>query len=190
MAYKWFGDGYILIGFSSGYVVIISTHLKEIGQEVNSIRFHRDNLADVTFSPSLQKGASIGDNCIKARGSLRPGLPCRPLDANPGRVVQFMSAGMNSRTHCLQRGSTVGNGQGPPLPKSLRPPRPSNSSRPTQTFQPLSHGCVGRPGGSDHRAVNQWSTTRELTGWLVDPPPPPTTQKDAKGAKDANFFLI
>eukprot|EP00667_Euglena_gracilis_P000484 EG_transcript_484 len=65
VAYKWFGDGYILIGFSSGYVVIISTHLKEIGQEVNSIRFHRDNLADVTFSPSLQKGASIGDNCIK-----------------------------------------------------------------------------------------------------------------------------
>ena len=65
VAYKWFGDGYILIGFSSGYVVVISTHLKEIGQEVNSIRFHRDNLTDVTFSPALQKGASIGDNCVK-----------------------------------------------------------------------------------------------------------------------------
>ena len=65
VSYKWFGDGYILIGFSSGYVVVISTHLKEIGQEVNSIRFHRDNLTDVTFSPALQKGASIGDNCVK-----------------------------------------------------------------------------------------------------------------------------
>lgn len=65
VSYKWFGDGYILIGFSSGYVVVISTHLKEIGQEVNSIRFHRDNLTDVTFSPTLQKGASIGDNCVK-----------------------------------------------------------------------------------------------------------------------------
>eukprot|EP01006_Ploeotia_vitrea_P030251 TRINITY_DN62715_c0_g1_i1.p1 TRINITY_DN62715_c0_g1~~TRINITY_DN62715_c0_g1_i1.p1 ORF type:complete len:1401 (+),score=199.79 TRINITY_DN62715_c0_g1_i1:64-4266(+) len=65
VSYKWFGDGYILIGFSSGYVVIISTHLKEIGQEVNSIRFHRDNLTDVTYCAALKKGASVGDTCVK-----------------------------------------------------------------------------------------------------------------------------
>eukprot|EP01065_Artemidia_motanka_P034939 TRINITY_DN4291_c0_g1_i2.p1 TRINITY_DN4291_c0_g1~~TRINITY_DN4291_c0_g1_i2.p1 ORF type:complete len:1462 (+),score=461.23 TRINITY_DN4291_c0_g1_i2:98-4483(+) len=65
VSYKWFGDGYILIGFSSGYVVVISTHLKEIGQEVNSIRVHREHLSDVTYCPALQKGASIGDNCVK-----------------------------------------------------------------------------------------------------------------------------
>ena len=39
--YQWFGDGYMMIGFSNGFVVVISTHMKEIVEELFSGRFHK-----------------------------------------------------------------------------------------------------------------------------------------------------
>ncbi|KAK3101973.1 hypothetical protein FSP39_007745 [Pinctada imbricata] len=65
VSYRWYGDGYIMIGFSHGYFVVISTHMKEIGQELFQARNHKDNLTCIAISTSLNKAASCGDNCIK-----------------------------------------------------------------------------------------------------------------------------
>lgn len=65
VAYKWFGDGYILLGFSAGYFIAISTHIKEVGQELFQVINHRDNLKDIAICQQLELVASCGDNMVK-----------------------------------------------------------------------------------------------------------------------------
>jgi len=64
-SYRWYGDGYVLLGFSAGFFVVISTHIKEIGTEIFLSRNHKDSLSCVAVSPVLGKAASCGDNIIK-----------------------------------------------------------------------------------------------------------------------------
>ncbi|CAN0225642.1 unnamed protein product, partial [Ectocarpus sp. 6 AP-2014] len=40
LSYRWFGDGYIMAGFTSGFIVVISTHAHEIGTEQYCAKFH------------------------------------------------------------------------------------------------------------------------------------------------------
>ncbi|TMW66827.1 hypothetical protein Poli38472_011943 [Pythium oligandrum] len=65
VAYQWFGNGYIIAGFSSGYVVIISTHLNEIGQEQYCAKFHEHSLREIAYNDENGTVATCGDNCIK-----------------------------------------------------------------------------------------------------------------------------
>uniref|UniRef100_A0A8C0CLQ6 WD repeat domain 19 n=1 Tax=Balaenoptera musculus TaxID=9771 RepID=A0A8C0CLQ6_BALMU len=65
VCYSWYGDGYILIGFSRGIFVVISTHIREIGQEIFQARDHKDSLTSIAVSQTLNKAATCGDNCIK-----------------------------------------------------------------------------------------------------------------------------
>ena len=51
-----------MICFSLGYLIVISTHAKEIGTELFQLRTHKNYLADISVSRSLNKAASCGDN--------------------------------------------------------------------------------------------------------------------------------
>ncbi|ERE89257.1 putative fizzy-related protein isoform 1 [Cricetulus griseus] len=65
VCYSWYGDGYIMVGFSRGTFLAISTHFPEVGQEIFKARDHKDNLTSVALSQTLNKAATCGDNCIK-----------------------------------------------------------------------------------------------------------------------------
>ncbi|XP_017073272.1 WD repeat-containing protein 19 isoform X2 [Drosophila eugracilis] len=65
MQHKWFGDGYILLGFSNGHVVAISTHPKDVGQELWQVKNHKDTLTGLAYCPTLDIVASCGDDSIK-----------------------------------------------------------------------------------------------------------------------------
>lgn len=65
VAYRWFGDGYILLGFGAGYFIAISTHIKEVGQELFQVKNHKNILTGITISLAVGKAASCGDNTVK-----------------------------------------------------------------------------------------------------------------------------
>eukprot|EP01112_Ceratiomyxa_fruticulosa_P008153 TRINITY_DN2109_c0_g1_i1.p1 TRINITY_DN2109_c0_g1~~TRINITY_DN2109_c0_g1_i1.p1 ORF type:complete len:1418 (-),score=299.30 TRINITY_DN2109_c0_g1_i1:29-4282(-) len=63
--YKWFGDGYIMIGFSAGFFVVISTHKREVEQELFSSKMFNGEVTDIVYCPSIHKVAVCGDNTIR-----------------------------------------------------------------------------------------------------------------------------
>eukprot|EP00051_Salpingoeca_urceolata_P033288 m.20040 g.20040 ORF g.20040 m.20040 type:complete len:1352 (-) comp6065_c0_seq2:172-4227(-) len=65
VSYHWFGQGRIMIGFTSGHFVVVSTKMSQIGQELFQSRNHKNRLNDVACSTTLGKAATCGDDCIK-----------------------------------------------------------------------------------------------------------------------------
>ena len=63
--YHWFGDGYLMIGFSRGYLIAISTHMREIGEELQSLKMYESALTNVCYSPALNQLAVAGDDGVK-----------------------------------------------------------------------------------------------------------------------------
>ncbi|XP_073967654.1 intraflagellar transport protein Oseg6 [Choristoneura fumiferana] len=63
VSYKWYGDGYILIGFSAGFIIAISTHIKEVGEELFQVKNHKESLTDIAIFNG--QAASCGDSYLK-----------------------------------------------------------------------------------------------------------------------------
>lgn len=64
-SYAWFGDGYLVVGFSQGYIVIISSQMREMSEELSSVKYHRNSLDCLCCSKAAGKIASAGDDGIK-----------------------------------------------------------------------------------------------------------------------------
>ena len=65
VTFQWYGDGYIVLGFSAGFVTVVSTHKSEIGTELSGFRAHRETLVDLTTNKNINKGATVGDNAVR-----------------------------------------------------------------------------------------------------------------------------
>lgn len=65
VTYQWFGDGYIAIGFSKGYISIISTHMNEIKNEVHSMQPFKNGLDDLSVCEDVNRIAIAGENTVK-----------------------------------------------------------------------------------------------------------------------------
>ena len=65
VTYRWFGDGYIALGFESGYLVVMSSNVQQMSEELFSQRLHEGRLSALALSPLLQRGATCSGNTIK-----------------------------------------------------------------------------------------------------------------------------
>ena len=65
ITYQWFGDGYIAVGFSKGYLSIISTHMTEIKNEVFSTQLFKNGFDDLNVCEEVNRIAVAGENCVR-----------------------------------------------------------------------------------------------------------------------------
>ncbi|KAI9017068.1 WD repeat-containing protein 19 [Gaertneriomyces semiglobifer] len=65
VTHRWYGDGYILVGFNTGYLAAITTNAAEFGKEVFSTKNHKGGLAGIAISSVMSKAVSCGDDSLK-----------------------------------------------------------------------------------------------------------------------------
>ena len=91
MHHQWYDEGLLMIGFSEGWLIVVSTNANEIGEEKHSGKFHAGNLITFSYNPYLKRVATAGEDGVRildtrdfreSRGDYIP-----PLDLEDGRVT-------------------------------------------------------------------------------------------------------
>ncbi|WKY01561.1 hypothetical protein Q1695_015513 [Nippostrongylus brasiliensis] len=67
VAHVWYNDGYMIVGFDKGFIVCISAHPSEMGQEIFNVAEYKTYLAAVAASQPFGKIVSVGDHQMKVR---------------------------------------------------------------------------------------------------------------------------
>ncbi|KAG1674427.1 hypothetical protein FOA52_012954 [Chlamydomonas sp. UWO 241] len=86
----WFGDGYILVGFRTGKVVVVSSHSREIAEEVHQAQY-LEVLTDMAYSQAQGRIAVAGSNSVRimdVSGSEYSEVKSDALDLDPGVQVE------------------------------------------------------------------------------------------------------
>jgi len=58
VSYRWFQTVHLLIGFETGFMVVVSTNPSEVGEEKVSIKAHQGRLVDLAFAPAINRVAT------------------------------------------------------------------------------------------------------------------------------------
>jgi WD repeat-containing protein 19 len=65
VSHHWFEEGLLLVGFSGGYLLSVSTNAHDLGEEKYARRFHPHNLSSFAYNPQLQRAATAGDDGVR-----------------------------------------------------------------------------------------------------------------------------
>ena len=93
VCHHWYEEGSLLVGFSSGYLLSVSTGPKDLGEEKHMGRFHPSALYTFAYNPHSKKAATAGDDGVRIidtrdfRESKKDFIPSE--DFEDGRVTSI-----------------------------------------------------------------------------------------------------
>mmetsp|Transcript_23630 Transcript_23630/g.32414 ORF Transcript_23630/g.32414 Transcript_23630/m.32414 type:complete len:1528 (-) Transcript_23630:123-4706(-) len=91
ISHHWFEEGSLLVGFSNGYLLSVSTGAKDLGEEKNMARFHPSALYTFAYNPHSKRAATAGDDGVRVidtrdfRESKKDFIPAEEVE--DGRVT-------------------------------------------------------------------------------------------------------
>ena len=63
--HHWFEDNLLLVGFSAGYVISVSTGERDLGEEKNSAKFHSNSFYSFSYNKLSKRVATAGDDGVR-----------------------------------------------------------------------------------------------------------------------------